>query len=43
MMVVLSVVRGKDALVRMVFHTMQAVQIRLKDGFVCQFSLEQAG
>jgi len=42
-MVVISVVRGKDTLVRMIFHAMQTVKIRLKDSLVSEFSLEQAG
>ena len=42
-MVVLPVVGGKDAIVRMIFYTIQIVKIRLKDSFVSEFSLEQAG
>ena len=42
-MVVLAVVGGKNAIVRMIFHTIQAVKIRLKDSFVSEFSREQAG
>ena len=42
-MIVLSVVGGKDAIVRMIFHTIQAIKIRLKYSFVSEFCLEQAG
>jgi len=42
-MVVISIVGGKDALVRMIFHAVQTVKIRLKDSLVSEFSLEQAG
>lgn len=42
-MVVISVVGGKDALVRMIFHTVETVKIRLKDSLVSELSLEQAG
>ena len=42
-MVVISIVGGKDALVRMIFHAVQTVKICLKDCLVGEFSLEQAG